>query len=423
MCRPALQPALLPALYALGTVAILSLPPATPAQGPITLGAFGARDDALPTAPYLGGATFTSYTGPFGLRLSGGLNINRTDNSLTPFPEPQWCSAPGGRSQWGNGQGCGPGRYDAEPHDRTRFEIGAWTADADFMFAPFRVSRILTALVGGFSPYGFVGIGGHGLRFRNSPDTAIATWSYGVGAYHRLISGLGIEGEGRYRMPLHNTSDPLPYGFTRGWEYRIGLSVSFGGGHNVGSIRRRRDRGTRDTERSCPCGPDSPPDLRFDWRHRRSPVAERVLDLGARYVGTPYRYGSASPDDGFDAGGFVQYVYGRAGIRLPRTARQMAHVGERVEPSLDALRPGDLLLFATERRGSGIDHVAIYAGDDRILHSSATGDGVRYDDLDRRRGRWFLDRLVAARRVVRTMRTWERDDDTEFDPPDRAPRP
>lgn len=50
--------------------------------------------------------------------------------------------------------------------------------------------------------------------------------------------------------------------------------------------------------------------------------------------------------------------------------------------------------------GGGIDHVAIYAGGNRILHSSAGRKGVVYDDLSTPRGRWYLDRLVASRRVL-----------------------
>jgi hypothetical protein len=51
-------------------------------------------------------------------------------------------------------------------------------------------------------------------------------------------------------------------------------------------------------------------------------------------------------------------------------------------------------------RGGRINHVAIYAGNNRILHSTSSGGGVRYDDLRTQRGRWFAENMVAARRVV-----------------------
>ena len=124
--------------------------------------------------------------------------------------------------------------------------------------------------------------------------------------------------------------------------------------------------------------------------------AARVLATGDRYVGIRYLYGGESPTAGFDCSGFVQYVFARHGIELPRTSRQQAGSG-RVVASGD-LRPGDLMLFASTV--GRIDHVAIYAGDGRILHSSASGEGVGYDDLSSGRGRWFMARHVVSRRVL-----------------------
>lgn len=131
---------------------------------------------------------------------------------------------------------------------------------------------------------------------------------------------------------------------------------------------------------------------------RTGASAARVLTTADRYVGTRYRYGGEAPAEGFDCSGFVQYVFGRHGIELPRTSRQQATAGWSVPRDPAALRPGDLMLFAST--GGRVDHVAIYAGNGRILHSSASGGGVGYDDLSSPRGEWFLARHVATRRVV-----------------------
>ena len=129
-----------------------------------------------------------------------------------------------------------------------------------------------------------------------------------------------------------------------------------------------------------------------------SASAARVLATAQRYVGTRYRYGGESPATGFDCSGFVQYVFERNGIALPRTSRMQASAGESLPLSVESLQPGDLLLFAST--GRGVNHVAIYVGDNRILHSSAGAGGVLYDDLDSPRGKWYLKRHVASRRVL-----------------------
>jgi cell wall-associated NlpC family hydrolase len=129
-----------------------------------------------------------------------------------------------------------------------------------------------------------------------------------------------------------------------------------------------------------------------------SASAASILATAKRYVGTHYRYGGESPTTGFDCSGFVQYVFARHGVDLPRTSRLQARAGRALPLTVEALQPGDLLLFASS--GTRVDHVAIYLGDNRILHSTAGAGGVVYDDLSTPRGRWYLKRHVASRRVL-----------------------
>jgi len=153
--------------------------------------------------------------------------------------------------------------------------------------------------------------------------------------------------------------------------------------------------------------------------------AGAVLATADEYVGTKYVWGGETPS-GFDCSGFVQYVFRQHGVELPRTSRQQAAVGQSVPRTPGALRSGDLMLFASS--GARIDHIAIYAGANQIIHSSSSGGGVGYDDLSSKRGRWFTSHHVATRRVLAggqslvgplsaALRAF-----AGFDPPDRAPR-
>ena len=123
---------------------------------------------------------------------------------------------------------------------------------------------------------------------------------------------------------------------------------------------------------------------------------DEVVRTARRYVGVRYVWGGESPR-GFDCSGFVQWVFARHGVAMPRTAREQAGVGDAPYPG--DLRRGDLLFFWG---GEGAQHVAIYAGGDSIVHASTRSRRVQ---VDRMRGTgmqrdWFGRRLIAVRRVT-----------------------
>lgn len=94
-----------------------------------------------------------------------------------------------------------------------------------------------------------------------------------------------------------------------------------------------------------------------------------VVALAAQQIGVPYVYGGATPA-GFDCSGLVQYVFAQAGIALPRTAAEQATVGAPVP--LAVLERGDLVFFAFDPN-TGIDHVALSAGEGWLIHAHAGG--------------------------------------------------
>lgn len=118
-----------------------------------------------------------------------------------------------------------------------------------------------------------------------------------------------------------------------------------------------------------------------------------VLQRALALLGTPYRWGGTSPDNGFDCSGLVGYVFRNAlGIELPRVSREMARTGDLVGDR-DQLAEGDLVFFG--RRGR-VDHVGIYLGEGRFVHAPSTGKDVMVSSLET--GYWS-GKFLQARRV------------------------
>lgn len=125
-------------------------------------------------------------------------------------------------------------------------------------------------------------------------------------------------------------------------------------------------------------------------------LADQIIKTGEKYLGTPYKFGAPSGQTNvFDCSSFVQYVYGKHGIDLPRTSRQQSKVGTTVPRS--QLQKGDLMFFKTSSSGGEVGHVGIYAGDNKILHTWGPG-GVRYDSLSTP---WLKEGFLVAKRVIK----------------------
>jgi len=118
-----------------------------------------------------------------------------------------------------------------------------------------------------------------------------------------------------------------------------------------------------------------------------------LANYALNYTGTPYRWGGNSLNKGIDCSGFVQQLFGKIGMDLPRTAAQQALVGQSITQK-ENLIAGDRLYFYDRKRGR-IGHTGIYLGNGFFVHSSSGRGGVATDDL--RQDKWSR-LLVAARR-------------------------
>lgn len=324
------------------------------AQANTTFSSYVAADGGVSGGPMLVGGAIGAEAGRLGIRLGGTV-----DPRLSPPAD-----------------AVGP--------------TGFWSGEADallYLKDPQGGERVI--------PYAVAGVGIRAFRGESAGPIA-GMMSYGAGARVPVIGGLAIEGEGRYRRPLASGPGVVPEGISPGFEVRVGLSFRTGPRARI-DTRPARPAIPSSLPRSLPLPSTRPADADAEASARLA-VASRALDTGDDFLGVRYKWGGNTPSSGFDCSGFIRYVYQKHGISLPRVSRDQARAGTALPLDLASLQPGDLMAFASN--GKRIDHVAIYAGNGRILHSSSSGGGVRYDDLGTQRGSWYVRHWVAATRVI-----------------------
>jgi hypothetical protein len=117
-----------------------------------------------------------------------------------------------------------------------------------------------------------------------------------------------------------------------------------------------------------------------------------LVQTAHQFVGTPYRWGGASAETGFDCSGLTMTVYRLNGLNLPRSARSQFRAGRAV--SRHSLQQGDLVFFATGRK-TRISHVGIFIGGGRFIHAPGRGKRIRTAGLN---NSYFKGRYRGARR-------------------------
>ncbi|MCL2627129.1 MAG: C40 family peptidase [Oscillospiraceae bacterium] len=122
-------------------------------------------------------------------------------------------------------------------------------------------------------------------------------------------------------------------------------------------------------------------------------LGQQIADLALSFIGTKYVYGGASPS-GFDCSGLVSYVFRQFGVSLTRnSAGQYRDNGTHIKRS--ELSVGDLIF--TSENGRTVTHVAIYIGDNKIVHSARSSGGVLISDLG---SAYYTRTWFGAKRIV-----------------------
>ncbi|MEQ1637246.1 MAG: C40 family peptidase [Methylococcales bacterium] len=117
-----------------------------------------------------------------------------------------------------------------------------------------------------------------------------------------------------------------------------------------------------------------------------------VITYALSLQGVPYRWGKASPEEGFDCSGFVQHVYKKQGVFLPRTVGEMAATLPQVPKS--QLHAGDLVIFNTIRNKAS--HVGLYIEDRKFIHAPSSRAGkVQVSSLE---NKYWSKRFIGVRR-------------------------
>ena len=89
-----------------------------------------------------------------------------------------------------------------------------------------------------------------------------------------------------------------------------------------------------------------------------------VREAVRRTQKTPYVFSGDTPS-GWDCSGMVRWIYQQAGVTLPHSANDQAHLGARIsQPSY-----GDIVVFAHAGQ-TDFYHAAIYLGQGLILNAN-----------------------------------------------------
>lgn len=97
-------------------------------------------------------------------------------------------------------------------------------------------------------------------------------------------------------------------------------------------------------------------------------LRENLEKLSRQFLGLPYIWGGRS-SFGYDCSGFVQMLYQKMGISLPRDACEQINYPYLQEQTVENLSLGDLIFWGSSPKKIG--HVGVFLGEGKFIHATA----------------------------------------------------
>lgn len=122
-----------------------------------------------------------------------------------------------------------------------------------------------------------------------------------------------------------------------------------------------------------------------------SELRSSIVEYAMQYLGNRYVHGGQSLSSGTDCSGFTCYLYAEYGYSLSRTpSGQLSNAGRSI--TMEEAQPGDIICYSSNG-GKSCTHVALYIGDNQIIHAANSRKGVIISDV-------YYSTIVGVKNVI-----------------------
>ena len=109
-----------------------------------------------------------------------------------------------------------------------------------------------------------------------------------------------------------------------------------------------------------------------------SRIVSAAIKDAESMLGKPYVWGGDNPAVGFDCSGLIEWAYGQAGIKLPRTSQEQWAALKNRSVSPGKVRAGDIVFSAgSDGTASSPGHEAMMISNNQIIEAPYTGADIR----------------------------------------------